>query len=70
MLHIVLAVELQAMNFGAQFWVRKPFSGGGHRSQSGTCATMAMGRVLRDFFSHRYFVSLQRAVGFVRIVCA
>jgi len=31
---------------------------------------MVEGRVLLDFFSRRYFVSLQRAVGFVRIVCA
>ena len=70
MLHIVLAVKRQAMNFGAKFWVREPFSGDGYRCQLGTSAAMVEGRVLLDFFSRRYFVSLQRAVGFVRIVCA
>jgi hypothetical protein len=70
MLHVALAVEHQAMNLGAQFWVRGPFSGDGYRSQLGTSAAMVKGWVLLDFFSHRYFVSLRQAVGFARIVCA
>jgi len=58
------------MNFGAQFCARKRFSGDGYRCQLGTSAAMVEGRVLLDFFSRRYFVSLQRTVGFVRIVYA
>jgi hypothetical protein len=50
--------------------VGEPFSGGGYRFHLETSAAMVEGRVLLDFFSRRYFVSLQRTVGFVRIVYA
>jgi hypothetical protein len=60
-------MERQALNFSVQFRVGEQVSGGDYRHQFGISGAMAGACIRLDFYSYGYAVSLQRAVGSVRI---
>jgi hypothetical protein len=70
MFRIVPAMERQTMDFGVEFWTREQISGSDCHCQSKTSVATVKAFVRLDFFSYRYVLCLQRAVGSGRIVYA